>query len=924
MTFSSLRAACRRLTGIWRRRSLETMMAEEMQAHLDGLAERNLAAGMSPIEARQAALRAFGGVEQLKEEARDQRRAAWVEHIFQDARYGLRQLRKSPVFTAVAVLSLGLGIGVNTVIFSLVEAVLLRSLPVARPDELVLFQWTGPAATHPFRGRLERDPKTQQVTGNMFSALAFERFQQNQQTLSELFAFCPLSGPKVRVDGVTEKVELGQLVSGDYFAGLGVTTPLGRTLTAADNLPGAAPVVVLSDRYWRNRFQADPAVIGKSITVNEVSVTVVGVTQAGFLGALEIGESVDLSLPMALLPLVQPAMAEPMKRPGFIWWWQVMGRRKPGVTLEQVQANLDETFRASAREGLPPGPPKETGTPQLKLVSGAQGLGQARAVYARALMILIGLTVLVLLVACLNVANLLLARGMARRREIAVRLAMGAVRGRLIRQLLTESVLLTCLGGAVGLVLSVWGRDLLLILRQVGGAGFVLDLKINFPVFAFTAALAVGTGIVFGLAPALRATRVDLNAELQGGRRRAGSRLRLGSALMVAQVALVFVLLVGAGLFARTLHNVWQADPGYRREGLLFFGVDAVSAGYAAKEGTELHRRIAERIRRLPGIEAVSFSSMEPLTGAISRGNIALPGEAPVAGRDMVACFNSVEAGFFPALGMPLVAGRDLTMRDGRGAPPVAVVNQAMARKFFGDKDPVGRRFLVRRATFAQAQGMLEVEIVGIVRDAKYVDGRGPVLPTIYTPFDQDLSGLENFSEARFSVRASGGFEAAADSIRSAVRAIDPRLGPGEIRSHDDQSAWLYRQERLFARLSVFYGGFAVVLVSIGLFGLMSYAVLRRTGEIGIRVALGAWPGRVQAMIVAESLRLVLAGVVIGLAAATATVRLIRSFLFGLSPTDPLTYGGGALVLLAVTLLACWWPARRAGRVDPIVALRAD
>ncbi len=924
-----------KIRALFLRKRLEREMAAEMQAHLDELAERNVAAGMAPEEARYAARRAFGGVEQIKEEARDERRWGWLENFGQDVRYGWRQLAKHPGFTLVAAGSLALGIGANTAIFSLVNAVMLKSLPVPQPGELMLFQWTGRHAPHPSRGRITRDPVTKVETGNAFSALAFARFQENAGALANIFAFASLEDAKVRIDGEVEASAVAQVVSGGYFAGLRVNAALGRVLTPEDDRPGAEPVAVISDRFWRRRLAADPAAVGKTIKINDVAVTVVGVSPPDFVGALEVGEAADFSLPMSVFPQVSPVMAVMMKRPGFIWYWQVMGRPKPGVAAEQVVAALDEPFRQSTLEDIPEGvtwDPQQfsSGAERLRLqfIPGGQGLQGARANYSRSLAILSGLTGLVLLIACLNVANLLLARGARRRREIAVRLALGAGRPRLVRQLLAESLLLTALGGLAGLLVAHWGSGLILALRPIGGDAFSLNVAVDHRVFGFTLAVTLVTGALFGLAPALQATRVDLTADFTGGQTGAKSRpvgrWPLSQVLMVAQVALALVLLTGAGLFARTLFNLQREDPGYNREGLILFNVDVSAAGYASSQGVEVHRRVAERLRTIPGVTGVTFSNFAPMNGSMARTRITLADRVLAPNQDTTVLVNNIEAGFFSALGIPLLAGREVSLRDNVAAPLVAVVNQAFVERFYGRANPLGHHLTTRRAVFAKTPGVADIEIVGVVRDAKYFDVRGSVQPMMFLPYAQDSSGAFNFSQAAFAVRVAGGVGEAAAAMRRAVGELDPKLTPTDLRSHDEQMARLFRQERLFARLSVFYGGFALALVSIGLFGLMSYTVARRTNEIGIRIALGALPARVVAMVLGHSLRLVLVGVILGIGASVAAVRLVTHLLFGVTAMDPLTFGAVAVVTLGIGLAAAWIPARRAAKVDPMVALRTE
>jgi predicted permease len=839
-----------------------------------------------------------------------------------DFRLALRQLRKSPAFTVVAVLSLAVGIGANTAIFSLVNDFLLRSLPVRNPDELVLFRVTEGA-----RGRLSRggennggiDPITGRGTSTSFSLVMFERFRARHPALSDVFAFAPFSQVTVLVDGQPDVAATAQLVSGNYHAGLGVPAALGRTLTVEDERPSAAEVAVISDRYWTRRFGRDPAVLGKVIQINRVPTTIVGVTPAGFAGTMQAGESPDVSVPIAHHLRFQPnrtGRAQP-----WYWWIRIMGRLAPGATAAQASAALEPVFQQTAREGWlagvsldrVPAPMPDDST--LAADPGAQGENDTRRQYAKSLRILMGLAGLVLAAACANVANLLLARGAARRREIALRLALGARRRRIVRQLLAESLLLASAGAALGTVLAWLTRDLLLALRPFGNIQVVLDLPLDARVLSVTVATAAATALVFGLAPALRATRVDLTAEFQGGTRApvGGSRSRLSQALMVVQIALSLVLLVSAGLFVRTLGNLAAIDAGFNRRGLVLFAIDAVSAGYPRQQFAALQVRIQERLARIPGVRAVTFSSVPLLSRTRQNKRISVPGRPAPPDAPIAVNTNGLAPNFFAAMELPIVRGRGFAETDEGGRPKVAVVNQAFARRYFGAEDPIGRQIV-----FSSLNDDSRAEVVGVARDAKYTELRGEPPPTVYVSALQQVDG-----NANFAVRLAAPDAGVLAAIRTAVREIDPTLPVLNLRTQDEQIDRLHAQERLFARLSGSFGLLALGLACVGLYGLMSYAVLRRTAEIGLRMALGAPRAQVLRMILRESLALVCAGLVIGIGAAGAATRLVSSMLFGLSVTDPLTYGVAASVLAAVALLASLLPAHRASRVDPMVAFRA-
>jgi predicted permease len=844
-----------------------------------------------------------------------------------DLKLAFRQLVKSPGFTAVAVLSLALGIGANTTIFSLVNEVLLKTLPVRAPEQLVLFSWAAKNDVGPrsLSGWNQRDPDTGENTSTSFSRLTYDRIRDaaTGRTLADVFAFAPLYRTTVLIDGQAEVITTGQVVSGNYHAALGVPMAAGRPLRPEDDQPAASPVVVISDGYWQRRFAGDPAAIGRTLLINGTAAEIVGVTSPRFNGTLQVGEVQDLTLPLSLYPQLAPddnEAAEPWN-----WWLRIMGRLQPGTTLEQARASVAGVFTGSIKDALNARPAPGVATPstpdvtavRLVAASGAQGLTEARRAYRQSLSILAVLVGLVLLVACANVANLLLARGAARQREIAVRLALGASRTRLLRQLLTESVLLGLLGGLAGLVLAYWGRSALLALQPLGRSGLMLDLPLDWRVLGFTTTVAVATGVLFGLAPAWRATRLDLNAEFAGGARTlgGGSRSRLARSLMVVQVALSLVLLVGAGLFTRTLLNLQQVDAGFNRRQLLVFSVDAFTGSRKREELAPLYSRIAERLAALPGVQVVTYSQMPLLFGYSWTSGATIQGRPAVSGENNSVLMNGVEPAFFSTYELPVILGRAFTARDDAAAPKVAIVNQAFAQKYFGGESAIGRRFGTGGPDSAA-----EFEIVGVVRDARAIRLKDAPRPAVYLPYAQ----LRNARSGYFALRTAGDPASLAPALRAAVTGIDPTLPISNLRTQEETVARSLAPERLFARLAGFFGGLALLLASIGLYGLLSYSVLRRTGEIGLRMALGAAPGRVLWLVVRESLLLVCIGTFVGIAAAAGLSRLVTARLFGLSSTDPFTYAAVALLLITVAVLASLLPARRATKVDPLVALRRE
>ncbi|HEU0174923.1 MAG TPA: ABC transporter permease [Blastocatellia bacterium] len=858
------------------------------------------------------------------------------DEMFQDLRYGARMLLKNPAFTLVVALSLALGIGANTVVFSLLDAVLLKTLPVKEPERLVLFRWLSGEKkmwnSTSSESKRERDEATGLETGTSFSYPAFEHFRSNNLSLSETFAFL-YAGVSLNIDGQVELAP-GQLVSGNYFAGLGLPALLGRTLTNDDDKASAEPAAVISYRYWRRRFGGDPAVVGKTINIGDTAFTIAGVAPPEFYGTSNLGRVVDIWAPLAFLPKVMPQGGYPKSDPLY-WWLNIMGRLKPGVSARQAQAELDLEMRQHAAE-LQKSFKDQRDVPQLDLVSGSQGLMQARRQFSEPLRVLMIIVGLVLAVACLNVSNLLLSRAATRRKEIAVRLAAGASRLRLIRQLLTESLLLAVLGGALGLAFAYWGKDVLVALRPL--AGTLPDLKLDLRVLGFTTAVTILTGILFGLAPALRCAKVDLHSTLKDGVGQTGySRSRLSKGLVIAQVAMSIVLLIGAGLFVRTLRNLTRMDLGFNRENLLLFGVNPGAIGYKNERLANLYQQLLERLESTPGVRSATASGHSLLTGS-STSSFCVPGYTPKPGEEMSLPHLSVAANYFETMEMPILQGRGLISRDieplisamattqnSEGKPPkdfvaprqMAVINQAMARKYFPNVDPIGRRF-----SFSLPCKDGDIEIVGVVRDAKYGGLKQEIRPTAYVVYADPSFGAPKAMS--FAVRTAGDPAAMTGAIQKVVQAVEPRLPLTGIKTQEAQIAELVTQERLFASLSGFFGLLALVLVAVGLYGVMSYTVARRTHEFGVRMALGAQAADVLQLVMRETFLLALAGVALGIPAALVATRWIESQLFGLTPHDPLTITLVTLSLTAVMALAGYLPARKAARVDPLVALRCE
>ncbi|MEK6281426.1 MAG: ABC transporter permease [Acidobacteriota bacterium] len=851
-----------------------------------------------------------------------------MKTLWQDLRYAARMLRKHYGFAAIAVLSLALGIGANTAIFSVVNAVLLKKLPVNKPDELVLFK----SLTVPnfsfggFNGSTNPDPASGMISATSFPYQTFARLREQKTVLSEVFAFAGV-GVNVNVDGQAD-VARAQVVSGNYYRGLGVQNFLGRMIADDDDNAAATPVAVISDRYWKRRFNRDATVLGKQIKLNNVSFTIVGITPAEFTGAGQVGSSPDISVPLALEP--QLSTDRSRMRGAGQWWLRLMGRLQPGATSEQARASLETLFQQSVLEhrvarvppqgqpALPTLEPKDY--PRLVVDSGSQGEMDVRRRFASQLYLLWGVVALVLLIACANVANLVLARASSRQKEIAVRLAMGAGRWRLIRLLLTESVMLSMLGGVLGILFASWIKDGFLTVGNWGGQGMAaLSPQIDLRVLAFTIGLSLLTAVLFGLAPALRATRIDLTPSLKetGRSSSVASRSFLSKSLVVAQVGMSLVLLIGAGLFVRTLHNLQTVAVGFNSDNLLLFSVDPNLLGYKDAALANLYREMFDRIEAVPGVNAVTFSRNALLSGSISGREVYLAGSAADASPRQIGeiRLHHVRENFFATMEIPLLLGRGLSPQDDERGPKVVVVNQTFARLISSSENPIGKRFGFN----ADKAG--EIEVVGVVRDAKYRSLRDESPPTIYVPWLQELRGV---GAVTFEVRTAGDPMAFVTAIRQAVRAVDPNLPVAGVTTQIEVANESLMIERLFARLLSLFGLLALLLAAIGLYGVMAYAVTQRTKEIGIRIALGAQRYDVLKLVLSQGMILTGIGVVLGAGGAVGLTRLMKSMLFGVSATDPVTFIAIALFLAAVALLASYIPARRATKVDPLVALRYE
>ena len=839
-----------------------------------------------------------------------------MNSILQDLRYAVRMLAKSPGFAAIAVLTLALGIGANTAIFSLIDAVMLKTLPVKDPQQLVLLSWD----TNKWPGHFGQTGGDSKLS---FSYPAFEEFQAQNQVLSSVFAFVPLGftpqNTTVSVNG-EPTLASGMMVTGNYFSGLGVTPLLGRGITDADEPEGAARVAVISYAYWTRRFARDPAIIGKGVALNGIPFTIAGVTPPEFYG-VQPGGSPDVWMAFADKPNLRPWGSEPYNGSSVFTakdWicLNIMGRLKPATNRTQAEAALDVIFRNMLTSDWKPDKPDLV--PHLQLMAASQGIADLREGFEKPLSILMWAVGLVLLIACANLATLLLARATGRQKEISVRLAMGGTRSRIVRQLLTESILLSAIGGVLGLLVANCGTRALLALISSGDSPIALDVRPDPKVLLFTAAASAFTGILFGIAPAFRAAKVDLASAIRetASNISGGGGNRLGKSLVVAQVAASLVLMIGAGLYVRTLQNMENKNLGFNQSHLLLFGLDPTRTGYHKEALVNLFTQLHQQIQALPDVKAATLYEFAPFTGWSSNTTVTIEGLSRKVDNKMVR-FGTVGPDFFATMQVPVILGRDILPSDTTTSPKVAVVNQTFVKNFLAGENPIGQTFNLGNSS----KGDFRFQIVGVINDLELTDLHDNPRPKAFLPYTQIPDRLNTMY---FEVRTAGDPTALLSEIRAAVRQIDPDLPLMSVKTQLEQTSEALTQERLFARLSTFFGLVALLLACIGLYGTMAYSVTRKTHEIGIRMALGAKPADVLGMVITQGLQLALLGVAIGIAAGFALTRLIASMMYGVSPSDPVTFAVVSIVLVAVAALACFIPARRAMRVDPIIALRYE
>lgn len=934
----------RKLGWLARRRSKEDQLARELQFHLEEEAEEREEAGMQAEDARQAARRELGNVGVVMEAAR----AAWswtlVEQLGQDLRYGMRTLLRNPAFTALAALSLALGIGANTAIYSFMDAWLMRRLPVADARSLVVLKWHFPAqgnspdsVVHDVSGQIYDDPRTG-ATSAIFPFPAFEQLRKSNGVLSVLFAYRPARKLNVMAMGQAE-ITGGEYVSGDYFRGLGVVPAAGRLIAGDDDRAGAPPVAVLSYGFAQRRFGEAAGAAGQTVRINNIPFAIIGVAPPEFFG-------VDPSkAPELYLPLHADLLLDPERDPGargryldeHYYWTEMMGRLRPGVTMAGARAALASEFAAWVA-GTAANERERKKLPEFLLQPGGGGLDNLRRAYSQPLYILLAMVGLILAIACANIANLLLARATARRREMAIRLSMGAGRGRVMRQLLTESLLLALAGGSAGILFAVWGMRFLTSVLSGGGDPLPLRPELNSGVLAAAFLLTVMTGLLFGLAPALQATRTDPMPVLKEGRvgeRHSGGRLglSLGRMLMVSQMAICLMLLVGAGLFVRTLSNLHSLDAGFAREHVLLFKVNARQAGHGSPEILSFYSDLERRLAAIPGVRSAAMAN-SPLIGDGAWGWPILPvGKEPGedapsghgSGFDRTATrVLSVGPGFFSTMRIRLLAGREFDTRDRTGTPLVAIVNEAWVKVNLDGGNPVGLHVTsyVPSPPAAAHAKRRELEIVGLARNARYDDLTGDFPAVVYLPVQQSPDPAVD--EMTYFLRTTGNPLQDAGAVREIVHQADARIPVAGLTTQTAQIEREMGPETLFAWLCTAFAMLALAIACVGLYGTTSYAVARRTGEIGIRMALGARRGTVVWMVLREVLMLAMVGLAISLPAALGASKLVESLLFGVKPGDPRAMAAAVAILLSAALVAGYLPARKASRIDPMSAVRCE
>ncbi|MGI8743292.1 MAG: ADOP family duplicated permease [Bryobacteraceae bacterium] len=908
----------------WRWKQRDTDLKDEIAHDLAADAEERIRSGIPREEAERASHRDFGNVLLLTESIREMWGWTSLQRLGQDVRYGLRTLRRNPLFTTMAVLSFALGIGANTAMYSVMDAIMIRALPVRNPGELVILNWRAkqnPAVVQSHNGSSYDEPGGGETSPD-FPWPAYELLRNDNHVFSTLFAYKSAGQLNLVVHG---QAELGpvEFVTGNFFSGLGIVPAAGRLIGDSDNLAGASQAAVLSYAYWRVRFAGDPAAIGQTITINNIPFTIAGVAAPEFFGVI------PGSAPVLYIPIVnRPSLArnygnehDTMFIDSHFYWADIMGRLRPGITLVRAQAELTTRFHQFALASAA-NDKERADLPALWLEEGGSGVDSLRRQYSKPLFVLMTMVAFILAIACANIANLLLARATARRREIAVRLSLGASRLRVLRQLLTESVLLALPGGILGLGVAAAGIRFLIWLLAGGREGFSLRAELDWRILAFTIAVAFATGILFGLAPAIAATRVDITPALKETRAsapsRRGHRIGLSQFFVVSQIALSLLLVLGAALFVRTLANLHSVEIGFNQESLLTFSLDASQAGYKDAALKAFYARMNERFRVLPGIRAATVSDMPLVANSNYGTGVILPGAPKQEGRDRPhTSYILVGPTFFETMQLPILLGRPIDSHDVDGAPLAAVVNEVFAKQFFPNQNPIGRHFGLGNS---EAR---DLTIVGMAKNARYSSLKQAIPPVAYISYLQTIVKRPPLAMF-FELRTAGNPLALAETVRKTVHETAPSVPVTAMMTQSQRIDSTITQERAFAGLCTAFAVLALTIACVGIYGTMAYAVSRRTNEIGIRMALGAERRRIVWMVLREVLALAAAGLAIGLICAWSAMSTLKSFVFGMKPADPLAMLLAAGILITALVLAGFAPATRASRIDPLTALRHE
>jgi predicted permease len=906
-----------------KRQPLEGDLETEVRFHLDSYASDLIRSGVPAAEAARRARIEFGGIESHKDAIRASIGLRWWDDLWGDLQYGARILWKSPGFTTIAVMSLALAIGANTAIFSLANQLLYARLGVPHPEQLRLLTVIADkhSAVHASWGSIYPIPGGGYRTDS-FTYPIYEQLRRENRVLEDIFAFKDNIQANATIDGSAQAIQL-ELVSGNLYEQMGVRTVLGRPILSSDDVaPGTGAVATISEGFWERALGRAPDAIGKVITVNMTPVTVIGVNPRAFTGARSVQTSPDIFMPLSMIPLVKGELGNsgPLLSSSNLWWVQLMAREKPGVSVEQAGAGLNAALSGAIHGTMSVA--KDDTMPRLELEDGSRGLNFDGRHFAQPMHVLLAVVGFVLLIACANIANLMLARSSARQREMSVRLALGAGRGRVLRQVLTESLMLAAIGGAVGLLLGYLSRAALpkLLLNPWEREG--MNVPFDWKVFCFTTAVTLATGVLFGIAPAWNATRAEIGTAIKDGGKGSTKQRKgwSGRAIVAFQIALSTLLVAGASLFVRTLINLNAVDVGFRTDDLVLFDLNPPSKQYPAPQDVALHARVEQALRAVPGVEGVTLTDIPLVADSQSESDFdveGVPKRNEPDGSGSGAMQATVGQDFLSVMGIPIVAGRNFTAQDVEAPQRFSIVNQALARRYFPNQNPIGRRFTMDDS---KTKNRSWLEIVGVSADTRYSNLQQASPPLHFDLYRQskDIGG------ATYIVRTRMKPDSIVPSLRSVVQGIDRDLPVMNVRTQRQQIDATIVQERIFASLTAAFGILALALACVGIYGIMAYAVSQRTNEIGIRLALGAERNQVQGMVLKEAGWLAALGVVVGVVAALGLGRLIKSMLYGLQPSDPASLVGAAVVLLGVALLAGWIPAMRASRVEPMEALRHE